>query len=560
MGFKLKIIDLFCGAGGTTTGIENALINGERIADVVACVNHDALAIKSHAQNHPECAHFTEDITVFDEHRLPNKLSDADNIWMLWASLECTNFSKAKGGKPRDADSRTLANHLFRYITWVQPDYILIENVREFLSWGPLDENGKPISRLNGKDFMKWRYAIEDLGYVYEHKFLNSANYGAYTSRERYFGCFAKVGLPIVFPEPTHDKHARNGLLKWKPVKDKLDFTNEGNSIFARKKPLVEKTLERIYAGLIKYVANGDDSFITKWMGNDAKTGINNGKSIHDPLNTITVQGRIGVAFISKYFSGKPEGKNIPVNGPAGTIRCVDGQALVQAEFLTSYYSSGENICSVNDVLPTVSTKDRFGIYFIQKYYSGGGQLSDVDVPASTIMAVDKHRLVFIDKQYSGKDNHQSIEKPCGAILKNDKHCIVEAKKFLINPQYNNNGNSVDAPAPVIIARQDKKPLGLVTTNDGDFAAILIYADDSEAMVKIKLFMAEYGIADIKMRMLTVFELKTITGFPDDYYLAGAQDSQKKFIGNAVTPIVPQRWMECLYKRLILELEKSMAA
>lgn len=147
----LKFIDLFCGAGGVTTGIEQARFNGNKIAEVVACVNHDPIAIESHYANHPDAFHFTEDIRTLNIQPLieivNRKVSDSD-ILCLWASLECTNFSNAKGGLPRDADSRTLANDLFRYIDGINPDYIMIENVQEFMSWGPLDENGKPWERI----------------------------------------------------------------------------------------------------------------------------------------------------------------------------------------------------------------------------------------------------------------------------------------------------------------------------------------------------------------------------------------------------------------------------
>lgn len=148
----LKFIDLFCGAGGVTTGIEQARFNANKIAEVIACVNHDPIAIESHYANHPDAFHFTEDIRTLNIQPLieivNHKVSDSD-ILCLWASLECTNFSNAKGGLPRDADSRILANDLFRYIDGINPDYIMIENVQEFMSWGPLDENGKPWGKNN---------------------------------------------------------------------------------------------------------------------------------------------------------------------------------------------------------------------------------------------------------------------------------------------------------------------------------------------------------------------------------------------------------------------------
>ena len=153
---NLLYIDLFCGAGGTSTGVESARIDGEQCAKVIACVNHDTNAIASHAANHPEALHFTEDIRTLElsplvEHLKKSKVQYPSASVVLWASLECTNFSKAKGGQPRDADSRTLAEHLFRYIEAIDPDYIQIENVEEFMSWGPMDENGKPLSMQKGK-------------------------------------------------------------------------------------------------------------------------------------------------------------------------------------------------------------------------------------------------------------------------------------------------------------------------------------------------------------------------------------------------------------------------
>ena len=153
---KLLYIDLFCGAGGTSTGVEKARLENEQCAKVIACVNHDKNAIASHAANHPDALHFTEDIRTLNLSPLVSHLQKCraeypEALIVLWASLECTNFSKAKGGQSRDADSRTLAEHLFRYIEAINPDYIQIENVEEFMSWGDLDEYGKPISRDKGK-------------------------------------------------------------------------------------------------------------------------------------------------------------------------------------------------------------------------------------------------------------------------------------------------------------------------------------------------------------------------------------------------------------------------
>lgn len=528
---QLLYIDLFCGAGGTSTGVERARINGEKCARVIACVNHDPNAIKSHAANHPNTKHFTEDIrtldmkplqTITDKERAKNPGAKV----VLWASLECTNFSKAKGGKPRDADSRTLAEHLFRYIDALHPDYIYIENVEEFMCWGDLDENGKPISRDEGRLYLKWVSNVEKRGYKFDHRLLNAADYGARTSRTRFFGIFSRLDMPVVWPEPTHCKGGRatdmfhTALKPWEPVRDVLELENEGQSIFDRKKPLTERTLERIYAGLIKFVAGGKDAFIVKY-NSFSKNGKYIAPGIDEPCPVVATQNRLGVAkvqFLSKQFSGEPESKNVSIDEPSGAITCKDHHALVGASFLASYYGNTKQNSSVDAPCPTVTTHDRFSLVtsrFMDMQY-GNGTAADINDPAPTVTAVPKMKLV-------------SVEQP----------------QFLMNPSYRSKGGSIDAPSFTIVARMDKTPPYLITTKQGDMA-VVIYKTDTDAMVRIKEFMAMYGIVDIKMRMLNVTELKRIMGFGTDYTLVGTQTEQKKFIGNAVECHMSQALCEAL--------------
>lgn len=557
---NLLYIDLFCGAGGTSTGVENARYNGEQCAKVIACVNHDANAIASHAANHPDVLHFTEDIRTLELSPLISHVKKMKNIYpealiVLWASLECTNFSKAKGGQPRDADSRTLAEHLFRYIEAIDPDYIQIENVEEFMSWGDMDENGKPISKDKGRCYEKWKRNVRKYGYDFDWRILNAANYGAYTTRKRYFGIFAKRGLPIVFPEPTHCKDGKTDMMgrleKWNAVKEVLDFTDEGDSIFCRKKPLTEKTLERIYAGLIKFVAGGKDAFIVKYNSMN-RNGKYQPPSIDEPCPTVATQGRLALAkvsFLSKQYSGHPESKNISIEEPAGTITCKDHHAFVSA-----YYGNGNNY-SVESPAPAILTKDHLALVtpFFMNYYSGGGQLGGVDEPCPAITTVPKQRIVtpvFIDQQF-GASSAASIEKPLGAITTNPKYSLVtcKGKSFLMNPQFASAGVSVDSPCFTLIARMDKKPPYFVNTEEG--IGICIKEGDSPMTVKIKQFMILYGLADIKMRMLRIDELKKIMGFPEDYILIGTQSDQKKFIGNAVEVNMARVLCEAICKEII---------
>lgn len=636
---KFIVIDLFCGAGGTSTGFE--LTNGEAL--VIACVNHDHKAIKSHWLNHPHVAHFEEDIRTLDLRPLVKLLNYYRKLYpdakvVLWASLECTNFSKAKGGQPRDADSRTLADHLHRYIESLNPDYVQIENVVEFMSWGPLDKNGKPVSKKNGQDFVRWCNEIKAHGYYNEWKELNSADYGAYTSRNRLFGIFARPGLPIVWPEPTHAKKPEKASLyrslkKWMPVKNVLDFEDEGHSIFNRennpalrsqdRKPLVDKTLARIYAGLIKYVAGmkqdafiakyysgrpegkissiedpagviataGNQSliqpkFLLKYNSTNGKTGEHVPPSVEDPAPVVSTQGRLGIVspqFIANYHHSSDVNS---VEEPSPTIVTKDKLALVQPEFLAGYYGNGDNISSVEEPCNTISTKDRFGLVqpsFIDKQY-GSTSVQSIDQPAGAIVGNDKHSLIqcvpfIVDPQWSTRNGSpaKDVDTPCSTLLANgatpylvqpepfimptnfdnapssieEPAPVITANRkhqYLVNPCWKHQIHSVDHPAPVIIARQDKTPLYLIQAEKGN-VSVAVYESDSDITVKIKEFMVLYGIVDIRMRMLKVPELLKIQGFPEGYVLEGTKADQKKFIGNSVVPHVVKAWAEALASR-----------
>lgn len=547
---EIFVIDLFCGAGGLSEGVEEARLNGRKCAKVVCCVNHDKNAILSHDANIPDALHFIEDIRTLELSPINAIVARIRQLYpdamiMLHASLECTNFSKAKGGQPRDADSRTLAEHLFRYIDVIDPDYIQIENVEEFMSWGDMDENGKPISMDKGRLYQKWVRNVKKYGYNFEHRILNAADYGAYTTRKRFFGIFAKKGLPIVFPEPTHCKGGRNDMFskmeKWKPVKEVLDFSDEGSTIF-REKPLSEKTLERIYAGLIKFVAGGKDSFLSRY---NTVRPQDTCKSVDEPCGVLTTENRfakVQVSFLSKQFSGHPESKNVSVEEPAGAITCKDHHAFVSA-----YYGNGHNH-SVELPAPTVTTRDRLALIesrFLDMQY-GNGSPASLESPAGTLTTNPKLNLVscqpwIMNTAFSNIGS--SIEEPSQTITANRKW------HYLMKPQFNSAESSVDNPCFTLIARMDKMPPYLVATESGQ-VAIEIYETDSPMTRKIKEFMALYGIVDIKMRMLRIPELKRIMGFPEDYVLVGTQADQKKFIGNAVEVTQARKNTEALCEKL----------
>nr|WP_293837521.1 DNA cytosine methyltransferase [uncultured Arsenicibacter sp.] len=692
------VVDLFCGAGGTTTGFAKAMLDNQQICKTIACVNHDLVAIKSHAANHPETLHFTEDITLMDlsvltAHVNAMRKRYPDAKLLLWASLECTNFSNAKGGKPRDADSRSLADHMPRYIEAINPDYFMIENVREFMSWGPLvaktDLKHKfdghkapachlvlnkktgvyepyfiPESRDKGKDYQRWIRQITDMGFNFEYKLLNAADYGAYTSRLRYFAIFARPGLPIRWPAATHAKKVSDGIFgglrPWMPVRDVLELDKEGDSIFLRDKPYSEKTLERIYAGLIKHVAGGEDAFLqvynsgspnnrvrsleepsftlttentcalvstvqpkdggflVKYMGNNPTTGINNGKSLNEPCNVITTQDRISLVqtqFLSKQYSGQPQHKNIGIDGPAGTMTTTDSHALVSANFITRTNGgqAKDRIEDVEQPIGTITTAPNRSVvsakFIVQRQNdvpgrNPAGRVVSIDGPARTITTTGGNQElvqpVFLDQQF-GNSEPASIDQPAGSLTANPKFNLVQSSfmtnyysggaqtesvngpttslvtipkqrlvQCILTNQHNNTPRSLDEPSPTLLTGNhhyilnaqfehtiqsvdtahptitaDRHYSYLVVLESGQLA-IRIFDTDSPMTVKIKEFMGLYGMVDIKMRMLLISELKRIQGFDDEYVLLGTMTAQKKFIGNSVVPVIPQRMAECI--------------
>lgn len=519
----------------------------------------------------------------------------------------------------RDADSRTLAEHLHFYIHALQPDIVQIENVVEFMSWGPLDEKGKPISKKNGEDWLRWRKEVCAHGYVDEWRELNSADYGAFTSRNRLFGIFAKKRAYISWPEPTHTKKPSTGNLfesqkKWKAVKEVLDFQDEGESIFNRKKPLSDKTLERIYAGLVKYVAKGDTAFISKYFSGKPAGKVN---SVDAPSSTITTFGNSTIvqtkafsdlsidqpagaittkdhhalvqAFITQRNTGDPKTKVVDIEGPARTITGTGGnQDLVQTKFIldTQWSTRNGNPAKSLDqpchtLLANGATPNIVQPQFLIHYYGSGGEHSSIENPAPVISTKDRTGIVkpehFLEKSYGGYRNNQSVDQPAGSIMPNDKHRLVEASPFLMPTSYENKPKSIDEPSPTIQASRRHHYLvnpswkGCAGSIDSPSPVIIarqdksplylvqaetgpvhvaVYEDDTEIAVRIKEFMAHYNLVDIKMRMLRVHELLKIQGFPDDYKLEGNQTDQKKFIGNSVVPLVVKCWIEAIETNL----------
>lgn len=357
---KDLIIDCFAGGGGASVGIEMAL---GRPCDIA--VNHDPEAIRMHKVNHPNTLHLTEDIFEVDL----KKYVGNRNVALMWASPDCTSHSKAKGGQPRKSGLRILPWAVYKHASIINPETIIMENVEEIQEWGPLDDRGFPIKEKAGEDYNKFINSMISLGYKFDCRELVAADYGAPTTRKRWYAVFQKQ-KSISFPVQTHNKFGVDGYKKYEECGNYIDWSDLGKSIFDRKKELAEATQKRIALGLKKFIIDNDNPY----MVNDEKAVSYiiqyhseqnpkeaRGQTLSEPLKTIDTSNRYGLvtAFITKFYkTGVGHGMNEPLH----TITTSPGHFGLVSAFLVKYYGTGGNTIGVDEPLPTITTKDRFGL------------------------------------------------------------------------------------------------------------------------------------------------------------------------------------------------------
>lgn len=507
------IIDCFAGGGGASVGIEMAL---GRPVDIA--IKHDEQAIRMHKTNHPQTLHLTEDIfKVYLE-----KYVHGQHVTLMWASPDCTSHSKAKGGQPRKQGLRILPWAVYKHARKILPDVIIMENVEEIQKWGPLDENGRPIPERKGEEYQKFIGSMQSLGYDFDSRELVAADYGAPTTRKRWYAIFRRDGKPIVWPEPTHSKTGTDGKKKWVPVSSVLNFSDLGKSIFGRKKPLAENTMRRTARGLEKFVFNNPEPFIIQvnHSGDNFR-----GQSIHEPMPTITQKHGFGVItpvavpFIDKTYGGNYKGAGSGMNQPVSTITTVDHNRLI-TPLLIQYHSettkNGVRGQAVTDPLQTIDTSNRYGlvIAFLEKFYkSGTGQ--SLAEPIHTITTSPGH---FGQVSVLAVDWKELQE---AGIDEETAQKATWVSQFIM--EYYGCG----------IGQSLNDPLHTVVTKDR-FALITVLGN-------------EYAILDIFLRMLTPEELKLAQGFPRDYIIDRDYNWQKypvceqvKRIGNSVVPIMAE--------------------
>lgn len=491
-------IDAFAGGGGASEGLRMAGI------EVSIAINHDPEAIRMHTVNHPKTLHLTEDVFKVD---LANYLQPDDIVDVMWASPDCTSHSKAKGGQPRERGLRVLPWAVYRLCKQIReatghlPKILLMENVEEIQDWGPLDESGHRIKERNGEDYQKFIRAMRELGFTFDSRILVAADYGAATTRKRWYAVLRSDGKPIAFPKPTHSKDGSGGLKRWVPVAGCLDFSDLGESIFARKRPLADATLKRIANGIRKYIIENPSPyfldkrqafpFLIQYHG-ETKEGDARGQSITEPIKTIDTSNRY--SLINVCVEKKSEQKQCENEGfqpKEGAVRRnaviteQEGKALAAgkdrseevAAFLVKYYGTG---CGqqISDPIATITTKDRFGM-------------------VSCVM----------DKASEGEETPDA----------------PEAAGFLTTFYGQSIGVGLDEPIRTI-------------TTCGHYGLVSCIMDGKRET---------YQIRDILFRMLKPEEMKLAQGFPKSYVIDHdatgkryPKTEQVAKIGNSVVPLM----------------------
>ena len=581
---KELFVDNFAGGGGASTGIEIAIGRSVDIA-----INHDPYAIAMHKANHPNTKHYCEDVWQVD----PVEACGGHPVALAWFSPDCKHFSRAKGGKPVDKNIRGLAWVAVKWAYHVRPRVLMMENVPEIQTWGPLGEDSKPIKERSGETFegfilalttgipadhpafhemcsaldiqadSKMAYALQQgLGYTIDYRTLKSCDYGAPTTRTRFYLIGRCDGKAIVWPKPTHGPKkadaVRSGkLLPYRTAAECIDWSIPAQSIFERDKPLAENTLRRIARGIQKFVIENPEPFIVQV--NHSGEGFR-GQSIHDPLNTVTAKHGYGVVAPTimcnntnnigasadsplptvttgnRNYLVAPTVTAIGQTGSLDRSRRADeplstivskAEHLLVAPTLIQYHSEtakdevrGQEL---DEPLMTQDTSNRYAlsVAHIMKNYAGGynGAGSAADAPLDTVTAKDHNSLVtaHILTMRNNMDG-QPADEPLTTISTSGAH-HAEVQAFLVKYFSNGAAKSVDTP------------LDTVTTKDR-FALVTIHGE-------------EYIITDIRMRMLQPRELFNAQGFPGDYIIETdangnpyPKSKQVARCGNAVTPPV----------------------
>jgi DNA (cytosine-5)-methyltransferase 1 len=507
------IIDNFAGGGGASTGIEMALGRSPDIA-----INHDPEALTMHEANHPETIHLCENVWQVD---IAKEVAGR-HVALAWFSPDCKHFSKAKGGKPVEKNIRGLAWVVLKWAGIAKPDVIVLENVEEFQTWGPLVDN-QPCPRRKGMTFRRWVTQLRNLGYRVDWRELRACDYGAPTIRKRLFVIARRDGRKIVWPEPTHGPAGNLFLQPYRTAAECIDWSIPCPSIFGRKRPLAEATLRRIALGLKRYVIEAKEPFIVN-MAHGGKV-----EPMGEPMSTIATEKGGCRALVAPTLIqvgyGEREGQSPRVPGldkPMGTLVGTGKHALVAPILVGaggSEYSGKPKPMDAPYNTATTENHTALVSAFLAKHY-GGVVGSDLEEPIGTVTAVDHHSLVsshIVKLKGTCKDGHP-VTEPMATVGAMGTH-LEEVRAFLIKYFGTDQDPRLEEPLHTVTA---KHRFGLVTIHG-----------------------EPYQIVDIGMRMLTPRELFRAQGFPDEYKIDPiykgkplTKTSQVRMCGNSVAPPV----------------------
>lgn len=556
------VVDLFAGGGGASTGIEQAI---GRAVDVA--INHDAEAISLHQANHPQTTHYCSDVFEVD----PVAVTQGRPVGLLWASPDCKHFSKAKGGKPVSKKIRSLAWVVVKWAKAVRPRMIFLENVEEFQTWGPLNADNMPCPLRKGDTFRRWKQALENLGYVVEHRELRACDYGAPTIRKRLFLVARRDGLPIIWPEPTHAAPGTlpvkaKKLKPWRTAAECIDWSIEAPSIFERKKPLAEATCRRIAKGIMRYVVQAKEPFIVQYHS-AKRAGDDRTAPLDKPLPTQTTENRFALVSPTLIQTGYGEREGqalraLDIGKPIGTLVGSQKHALVSA-FLAKHYT-GVVGSDMADPMATVTSVDHHSLVVAHIQRDMGKSVGHaVSDPLATVTAGGGGKSALITanlinmghgeqcstgaKRWS--DGTRDVQAPLNTVTASSVSAALVTSN-LIKLRGTNVGSATDEPLHTISAQglhhaevraflikyygtdQDPamlEPLHTVTTKDR-FGLVTVHGE-------------EYAIVDIGLRMLTPRELYRAQGFPESYQIDLGADgkpltktAQVRMCGNSVCP------------------------
>jgi DNA (cytosine-5)-methyltransferase 1 len=496
----LKAVDLFCGAGGTSTGLLRACARLGLEVDLLA-INHWKVAIATHASNHPDARHLCEDLATVD----PRRVVPDGRLDLLVASPECTSHSYSRGNRPVSEQSRASAWHPLRWADQLRIDALIIENVAALRDWGPTDIHGRPIRSRKGETYQQYLAMLRAMGYAVDARVLNAADYGGATTRRRLFIVATKGPRPVLWPAPTHGQPGNVlGLAPWRAAREVIDVDDLGDSIFSRPKPLAPKTMERIFMGLERFGGPALQPVVAILRRHAT------GSSLDAPLPPALAGGQhLGVAgpvLVSVNHghhqpdSGRGHGGRVQsLDTPLPALNTGDHTALVDARFLTPHRVWDQmRVDSIHAPLRTLdSNSDDIGL------------VSPVVTDRRTAQPLTGQFLIpFFGERGGQRPRTHSLEAPLPAPT---SHGAGALASYLVKFYGTGRVQSLDAP------------LGSLTTHDR-FGLVTPYGIE----------LADGLYLDIRFRMLKVSELAAGMGFGESYRFEGAKKARVKQIGNAV--------------------------